>query len=64
MTFSGSVYDVPFKASGTIQEIHAKFSDAHPEVAAAASTSVVTRDQLFARQEVSFSLRLQTRKKK
>jgi hypothetical protein len=51
MTFTGSIHDVPFKATGTIQEIHAKFQDAHPEVVASTS-SITTRDQLFARQEV------------
>jgi len=56
MTFTGSIHDVSFQAVGTIQEIHAQFQDTYPEVVAvnAASTSLITtRDQIFARQEVS-----------
>ena len=59
MTFTGSIHDVPFQATGTIQEIHAQFQDAHPEVVAAnaaSTSSITTRDQIFARQEVSSKL--------
>jgi hypothetical protein len=59
MSFTGSIHDVPFQATGTIQEIHAKFQDTHPEVVAAnapSPSSITTRGQIFARQEVSSKL--------